>query len=188
MTYEVVQKDKDRNRVLVRFHEDGERVDSLFREVRKSLLRDVSLPGFRKGRIPRSVIDSKYGNMIRSEVGEKLRTRLIEHALDEQDWILADEAPGGETTLPSEGKPFEFEAELTLFSEVKPKGYKKLTLKKMVGDLDSAVERTLQDLRTRFASYENVERTCRDGDIVVLEEEGERQAETGKQPEKAEAR
>lgn len=169
MTYEVLERTGD-SEVRVRFREEEEAVDSLFRAMRKELLSDVSIPGFRKGRIPRDVLDRKYGNMIRSEVGDRLRSRMIEHVIDEEDWILSDKAPEGEPSLPSEGQSYEFELTLSLFPGVSPKDYRGIPLRRNVGDVDMAVDHTLQDLRTRFASYENVERPAQSGDVAVIEE------------------
>jgi trigger factor len=167
MDYEIVESDG--NRRTVRFQEPSERVDRLFRQVRGRITRDLDLPGFRPGKVPRSVVDKRFGNLIKAEVAEVVRQDLTSILLTEEDWILDDQSPVSDEELPVEGEDYTFSITYSLFDGLELEGYKNLELVEPVFDLDREVEQTLQSLRERLVSFEPVQRKAETGDLVVLE-------------------
>ena len=158
------------NKKTVHFFETKEEVDGAFKSVRKTLLKDMKMPGFRPGKIPKSIIDRKYGNLIRAEAGDLLRDRMIGASLEEYDWILDDEKPTGEVMLPSEGEDYEFDVTFSLLEDTIPKNYKGVKLEIPIVDFDKAVENTLQNIREKLVSYEESSKSAEMGDVAILSE------------------
>jgi len=167
MSYEILSSDGDKR--TIRFLCDAATVDTAFSHARARINRDLHLPGFRPGRVPRSIIDSRFGNLIHAEVAEELRERQADILLEEQDWILADRRPEGDGNLPSEGQDYAFELTFRLFETPVPKGYSGLEIRLPKFDVDQAVERTLQSIRAKMVHFEPVDRAAAAGDLVLVE-------------------
>ena len=167
MSYEILTSEGD-NR-SVRFRCEAAEVDDSFAKARSHISRELRIPGFRPGRIPRSMIDNRYGNLIHAEVAEELRERHVEKMLDEQDWLLADRRPMGDGNLPSEGQDYVFELSFSVFEPPAPRGYSDLAIRLPRFSLEEAVERTLQSIRQKMVQFEPVERAAAPGDLVLVE-------------------
>lgn len=167
MDYEIVEAND--NKRTVRFQEPADRIEKLFRQVRGKITRDLDLPGFRPGKVPRSIVDKRFGNLIKAEVAEVVRQSLTSRVLTEEDWILDDEFPESDVELPVEGEDYAFSITYSLYDGPELEGYKGLELVEPVFDLDREVEQTLQSLRERMVSFEPVERPAEEGDLVVLQ-------------------
>jgi len=165
--YEIVREDGPKR--IVRFAEPVDVTDELFRKVRREVTRDLDMPGFRPGKVPRSIIDRQYGNVIRAEVADRIRKDLTSKLLEEQDWILDDRDPEGDTGLPVEGSGYSFEMTFSLFETPVPEIPAGLTVTVPSLDIEKAVSETLDSFRERMVSFEAAERPAETGDLVVVE-------------------
>ena len=165
--YEIVKTEE--NKRTVRFTETKERISKLFNKIRKQISRDLQMPGFRRGRVPRSVIDRQYGNVIKAEVADTVRRELTSELLEKEDWILDNEDPEGKMELPSQGKPYSFEMTFSLFETPEPADTEGIAIEVPTLDLEKAVEDTIQSFREKMVNFETVERASREGDLVILE-------------------
>lgn len=167
MSYNVTTDESGRK--TVSFHMDAEGVDRLFREVRREIQKDIVVPGFRKGKIPSSILKQKFGNLILSEVAEKAHRELSDVLFEENDWILSDAEPEFKPILPAEGRDYDYEVTYTLFETPAPTGYRGISIAVPGFDEEKALEEALSEIRNRFVSFEHVERAAADGDLVVVE-------------------
>ncbi len=165
--YEVTEEDG--NRRTVRFMMAAEEVTALFARIRRDISRDVSMPGFRPGKIPPSIIEKRYGNIIVAEVADRIREDLTTEALGELDWILGDTSPEGKIDLPADGEEYGFELTFTLFETPEPVDYNGIEIPIPRIDLDKALEDTLQSFRERLVEFNPVERPADNNDLVMLE-------------------
>ena len=165
--YEVTEEDG--NRRTVRFTSTADEVTSLFTSIRRNITRDVSMPGFRPGKVPASIIEKRYGNLIVAEVADRLREDLTTEALGELDWILGDDNPEGKMELPVDGEDYSFELTFTLFETPEPGDYNGIEFSIPRVDLDKALEDTLQSFRERLVEFNPVERPAGTDDLVILE-------------------
>jgi trigger factor len=165
--YEVTGEDG--NRRTVRFKMSAEEVTALFARIRRDISRDVSMPGFRPGKIPASIIEKRYGNIIVAEVADRIREDLTTEALGELDWILGDVNPEGKIDLPADGEEYGFELTFTLFETPEPVDYSGIEIPIPRVDLDKALEDTLQSFRERLVEFNSVERPAGNDDLVILE-------------------
>jgi trigger factor len=164
--YEII--DREEGKRTVRFESPAEDVDRAFRKVRREIARDLDMPGFRPGKVPRSIIDKRFGNVITSEVAERLSSELTEMVLHEEDWILGDGRPSADGALPAEGEDYSFTVTYEVFETPKPEGYRELELVEPAFDIDSEVEKSLDSLRQRMVGFEPVDRKAAEDDMVRL--------------------
>jgi trigger factor len=165
--HEIVKSEGNERTVL--FTETAERISTLFQKIRKQISKDLDMPGFRPGKVPRSIIDRQYGNIIKAEVADTVRRELTSTLIDEEDWILDDDHSHDEVELPVEGSPYSFQINFTLFQTPEPKGTDGIEVQIPPLDADSAVEDTIQSFREKMMNFEDVDRPSMEGDLVILE-------------------
>lgn len=134
----------------------------------------ISIPGFRKGKAPRRMIEQMYGKEVFYEDAvNALIPEAYDKAMDECDEDIVS-APRVNVVQVESGKPFIFTAEVALKPEVKLGKYKGVQVEAVDAavtdaDVDSAVAKE-QDANARTVNVED--RAVKDGDITVLDFEG----------------
>ncbi|HUS66595.1 MAG TPA: trigger factor [Kofleriaceae bacterium] len=147
------------------------RMGDAFRELGKG----VQLKGFRKGKVPRSVLEKMFGKRVRAEVAgqlvrESFMTAVTEHKLEpvseprlEEDFELEN------------GKPFSFAAIVEVRGEIEVGDWKGMQLgKRPVKIEDSAVDMALAELQREQTELRPIEgrETLADNDIVAISVKG----------------
>jgi len=146
----------------------GKDLDRAYRKVAQ----EVRIPGFRKGKVPRQIIDAQIGReavlgeFLEDSVPEYYREALREHEL----------APIAEPDIDleqvEEGKPLVFSAvvEVRPRLQLEERDYKGLeVVRPSVEVTDREVGDLLDSLRDRFAELETVQRPAGKGDYVVID-------------------
>jgi len=152
--------------VEVPFDELKPNLDRAYREVS----RQVRVPGFRPGHIPRRVIDQRFGRgaIIEQAVNDAVPT-LYGKALEEHD-VFALGQPAVEITKLDDGRELAFTAEV----DVRPK-FDLPDIDGMPVTVDDAevtpdqVEESIGTLRERFASLKGADRPAAEGDFVSID-------------------
>ena len=151
--------------------------DKLEEALQKAYLKQknkISLPGFRKGKVPRNMIEKMYGPEIFFEDAANM---LIQEnygaAVDESGADIVSR-PSINVTQIEKGKPFIFTAEVAVRPEVKLGKYMGVTVTKIdttVTDeeVDEAVEKE-RDNNARTITVED--RAIENGDTAVIDFEG----------------
>ncbi|MCM1186498.1 MAG: trigger factor [Lachnoclostridium sp.] len=134
----------------------------------------ISIPGFRKGKAPRKMIEQMYGREVFYEdAANELIPEAYEKALDECTEDIVS-SPKINVTQIESGKPFIFTAEVALKPEVTLGKYKGIKVDKMdVSVTDEDVDAEIEKERDRNARIISVEdRAVKDGDMTVIDFEG----------------
>lgn len=134
----------------------------------------ISVPGFRKGKVPRQMIERMYGKEIFYEdAANALIPEAYEKALDECEEDIVS-SPSIEVVQIEAGKPFIFTAEVALKPEVKLGKYKGVKVDKTeTAVTDEEVDAEINKERENNARNINVtDRAVKDGDIATLDFEG----------------
>lgn len=166
MGYELIREEGTSK--VVRFRMDASELAKLFRQVRKEISRELEIPGFRPGRVPDSILDRKYGNLIVAEVAEKAHKQLTEGLFDQYDWVLSDEDPEFENLLPVEGEDYEYTVTYKTFQAPEPVDYRELKLTVPSFDLEKAVADTIEHIRRQFVDFTDTDSAACENDLVVL--------------------
>ena len=166
----VEETDKHKVRLTVEVEPDrvGKDLDRAYRKIAQQ----IKIPGFRKGKVPKKVIDAQIGRdavvgeFIEDSVPTYYREAIREHELapiTEPDIDLQDL---------KEGEPLVF----TAVVEVRPRltlteqDYKGVKVERpSVQVTDADVDELLDRLRDRFAELETVSRPAHAGDYVVID-------------------
>lgn len=134
----------------------------------------ISIPGFRKGKAPRKMIEQMYGKEVFYEdAANELIPEAYEKALDECEEDIVS-SPKINVTQIEAGKPFIFTAEVALKPEVTLGKYKGVKVDKMdISVTDEEVDAEIDKERDRNARIISVEdKAVKDGDMTVIDFEG----------------
>jgi len=147
----------------------AERVDSETATATRRYQKRLELPGFRKGKVPLKLIESRYGESIRSDVIGDMLPALMQEAAREAGLVPA--APPRITKLEAEpGQPLSFTAAFDIWPEVEIGKYEGLEVTKMVHEVtDEEMEEQLKELQNRQATEQPVERALETGDVLIAD-------------------
>ena len=134
----------------------------------------ISLPGFRKGKVPRQVIEKMYGpEVFYDEAANHMISEAYGKAYDECELEIASQ-PKVEIVQLEKGKPFIFTAEVAVKPEVALGEYKGLKVDKVSAEVtDEEVDAEIEKERERNARTVDVtDRAVQDKDQITLDFEG----------------
>jgi trigger factor len=131
--------------------------------------RTAKIKGFRPGKIPRQVVEKRYGGQVRQEVLSEVLQKSYAQAI-QQEKLNPAGGPRIETDQMEAGKDFRFTATFEVFPEVKLVKAEGLAVERpqvdiIEGDVDDMLER----LRQQRAGWEAVERPAAEGDQVTVD-------------------
>ena len=131
--------------------------------------RRAVLPGFRKGKAPRNVLELQFGHSMEHEVLERAVKRTYEAAVREHR-IEPVSYPQIEKIRFDKGQPLSYEATVDVRPSITPRDYFELSVPtKNVTIPEDEVEKSLEELRQRTADWSPVEREAALGDAVVVD-------------------
>lgn len=170
VTAERVEKSTVEMNIEVEADRLAKALDMAFRKLSKN----ATVPGFRKGKVPRVIFERTYGKApLYEEAMESLGTECYLEAIKETG-IEPIAQPNVEVVQLEEGKPLI----LKLRVEVKPEAelgeYTGLKLEKTEPEIsDEAVDEELKKLQTRYAKLLTLEEgAVEEGDLVTIDYEG----------------
>ena len=144
-------------------------LDQAFKKVRKN----ISVPGFRKGKVPRQIFNNVYGEeALYDDTLNSLLPAAYSKAVEESGLDIVAQ-PEIDIESLEKGKAWVIKAEVTLKPEVKLGEYKNLSIEKESAEVtDEDVEEALESRRKNLAELVLKETAAEDGDTVVIDFEG----------------
>lgn len=136
----------------------------------KEIAASVNIPGFRKGKVPASLIDQRFGRgVVLQEAINAALPDAYSAAVGESKIIpLAD--PEIDITKLEDNEVVEFTAEVDVRPEFDLPEFDGLKAEvKAIPDRDKEIDERIEVMRQRFATRADVERKAKKGDIVVLD-------------------
>ena len=144
----------------------------------KKIAQQITVPGFRRGKVPPALIDRQIGRgAVLDEAINDALPRLYGRALQENELQTLSQ-PEIDITRLDDGQSLEFTAEMDVRPEITLPSYDGLEV--VVEDVvvtDEDIEEQLQALRERFGTLVDVERPAQDGDFVSIDLEARRDGE-----------
>ncbi len=141
-------------------------VDARLRELGKQ----VTLKGFRPGRIPFSVLKQRYGAQVREEIIQQTTQRSLQQALEQESLRIASNPRLDEAPVLSEETGLEFNAIVEIYPELGPIDVAEIEIDKPdVSVTDDDVAEMMETLRKQRIKWSDVERTPADGDQSLVE-------------------
>jgi trigger factor len=153
----------------------AEDVDRYFRDTLKEYRRQAVIPGFRKGKAPMSVIESRFRGDVAEEVARNIVPESYEKALEESGLKPISEPKVGDLGAVEEGKPLTYTAEFEVLPEFELKDYLGLEIESPEFEVkDEEVDAILEEMRGGQATVSRVAeaRGLRTGDVAMIDFEG----------------
>ena len=171
MNVKNIEKESSKAKITVEIERDL--MDSGANQAYLKARKDIQLPGFRKGKAPRKLIESIYGAHVFYEDGlEEIFPQVYQFAVVEQE-LKAVGRPSLTGMDIAEGGSVPIVLETELYPEVTLGQYRGLEVEKVEPSVtDEEVEAELDRMAKNVASRETVERPAADGDTVNLDFEG----------------
>ena len=135
----------------------------------------INIPGFRKGKAPRKMIEKMYGaSVFYEDAANALIPEAYSKALDEYEGTEIVSAPSIDVVQIEAGKPFIFTAEVAVKPEVTLGQYKGVEIDKVEAtvsaeEVEAEIKRE-QEANAREISVEG--RPVQNGDLTVIDFEG----------------
>ena len=151
-----------------------EELEKAVEKVYQSQKKNISIPGFRKGKVPRAMVEKMYGaEVFYQDAANEIIPDAYEAALKEVEEEIVS-MPEVDVVQMKKGEPFIFTAEVALKPEVKLGQYKGVEVDKIdVTVSDEEVEAEIEKEREKKArTVEVTDRAVKDGDTVSLDFEG----------------
>lgn len=145
-------------------------LDKAFLELRKG----AKVPGFRPGKVPRSILEQRFGEHVREEVTRNLINQTLPKAIEEVE-IFPLGTPLLEKENIKHGRAFKYSAVMEVKPEFELPGYLNLEVEKETREItEEDVENQIAGIRKNHGSLTPLEeaRPVENDDYVVLNYEG----------------
>lgn len=164
----------EKNTAVLEISIDAETFNKEVTAVYNKKKNSITVPGFRKGKAPRHLIEQRYGASIFYEDAlEAVVPAAFEEALKESELTIVA-APEYELKSVDTENGVVFEAKVTLKPEVAIDGYKGIAITRKVAPVtDEQVDDEIKRVQTRNSRTVEIEdRPAKDGDTVNIDYEG----------------
>lgn len=142
------------------------------------------VPGFRRGKVPATIIRSKFAAELKSDVTENLVPKYFREEVEKQGLTPISQPRIVDLHL-EPGEPLRFKATFEVMPEIEVSGYKDLAPEtRDITVSDEEVNTALENIRQQHATYEVVseERDIRDGDFAQISFQGSPTGEESAEP------
>ena len=165
-------------KIVLPKEEVSKELDAGFRKIKN----EAKIKGFRRGKVPRHILEQTYGQQVRAEVAEKLVQATYFDAVEKEKLDVVAH-PEIKTPVFEEDGSFSYEAEVDTRPQFELQDYKGIEIEKeevvvTKEELDSEIEK----LRKEMAPLRSVEdRAAKESDIVIVDFDGFHEGEQMKQ-------
>jgi trigger factor len=141
------------------------------------------IPGFRKGKVPASIVRQRFAADLRSDVIEALVPKHFREEVEKQGLHPVSQ-PRVKDLEMNEGQPLRFKASFEVLPEIAVAGYQEVRAEKAdTAVSDEEVGKALNNLREQRATFTDIEGSAlADGDFAVVSFTGTPQGEENAQP------
>ncbi|KUO02375.1 trigger factor [Streptomyces caeruleatus] len=152
--------------IEVPFEELKDSLDAAYKKINQQ----VTVKGFRKGKIPARVIDQRFGRgaVLEEAVNDALPKFYTEAVNEAEIDVLGQ--PEVDITELKDGETLNFTAEVDVRPTIEIPDYSGIEVEvDAVEVTEEDIEKSVEQLRERFASTSPVERAAEDGDVVTID-------------------
>ena len=165
---------QDGNMAMLTIERSAEELDKAIEKAYHKIKNQISIPGFRKGKVPQKMVEKTYGvEIFFEDAANFLINDSYKEEIDGCELEIVSQ-PDINVTQIEKGKPFIYEAYVAIKPEVTLGQYKGLEYYKSdvsvsEEDIDKELERT-REMNSRRVPVED--RAAKEGDIVNIDFEG----------------
>jgi trigger factor len=149
---------------------------SAIHETREEVINDfekaAKVPGFRKGKVPRQIVLSRYSSDIKNETINTILSRSMKQILKEEEFNPISDPVITEMGDLALDEDFSYKAEFDVMPEIPLGEYKEVASEKYVFTVgEELVNRELEELRERFSTLTSIDEKAKVGDYIVIDYE-----------------
>ena len=164
----------EHNTVELMINVSEEQFQDALNKAYKKKVKSIALPGFRKGKAPKAMIEKMYGKeFFYDDAINMVYPSAYEAAVAEANIEPVDRANVSDLTV-EQGKGFSFKATVTVKPDVTVKNYKGIKAEKNIESIMAAdVKAEMERMRERNARMTTIDsRAAKNGDTAVIDFEG----------------
>ncbi|MFA5689065.1 MAG: trigger factor [Kiritimatiellales bacterium] len=156
-------------RELLKITVPAERVAAERAELLNWYAKGAAVPGFRKGRAPKALVERRYAKEIAEDLKDRAIPKFYHEALEQENIKVVAVVDASEPKL-EEGRPLEFEVTIDVPPEFKLPKYQGIPLKAESTDVtERQVNEMLESIRRQHATFEDITgRAADQGDMVQV--------------------
>jgi trigger factor len=162
------------SRVTLKIELTPEEVEAALNRTYKQLVQRVNIPGFRKGKAPRSVLERMIGpEVFLHEATDEAVRWGYRKAVEAESLTPIDQAEidvsGDDHAHIHPGEPFAFEATVAVKPQVELPDYHTIRVERQTPEVtEEDVQNLVDELRERVATLEPVTRPAQVGDVITM--------------------
>lgn len=170
-------EDQSTVKKIIHIEITGEDVTAELDKAYKDLGKSASIKGFRKGKIPRKVLETRFSKDVKADIISRIIQNSYSEAIKEKSLVDIVGPPSVIETLPEleEGKPFNFSINVEVKPVLPDIEFKGIELKKnMYKPSDEEIDAQLQMIRQTMSTKQTVteERPVKASDFVLIDYQG----------------
>lgn len=164
---------KEGNQGLLTVTVPTEEVNKGLDKAFKKVVKEINIPGFRKGKMPRPLFEQRFGvESLYQDALDFILPEAYGNAVEEAE-INPVDRPEIDVTQMEKGKELIFEATVTVEPEVELGDYKGLTIEKQDREVtDEEFDKALEDAVSRQAELTVKDGEIAEGDVVNINFDG----------------
>lgn len=148
---------------------EPDEVDRHLDRVSAEYQRRAQLPGFRKGRVPRTLLEAKFGAGIQEEAVEAAVGEAYAKAIEEHQLVPVSSPRVADLSY-KKGEPLAFRVTVEVRPTVEVTDYRGLEAKRRVREVpETEIEKALEQIRQETAVLTDLDRPATASDTVVVD-------------------
>jgi len=176
---EVTKNQLEDNKVELKIEMEKEKVDEALKQAYKKVVKDVDISGFRKGKVPRKVLEARFGKeVLHKDALDILIPQGYSKALKETEIEPIDQ-PDITDFYIQEGDTANFTAEVEVKPEVELGEYNDLGIEKEDNEVtEEEIDREIDSARDKHSQLVSSDKeVVEDNDFVIIDFEGKKDGE-----------
>jgi len=156
-------------KIVLPKEEVNKELDAGFQKVKKN----ANIKGFRRGKVPRHILEKTYGQQVKAEVAEKLVQATYFDAIEKEKLDVVAHPEIKAPVFEDDGS-FSYEAEVDTRPQFELNEYKGLEIEKQeISVTDEEIDSEVERLRKEIAPLRNIEdRAAQMSDIAIVDFDG----------------
>lgn len=147
----------------------AERIDSEVANRLRNLSRTARIKGFRPGKVPLKVIESRYGPMVRQEVVNEVTRDTFFEAINQENLQIAG-MPRFKPRSVEAGQNLEYEALFEVMAQIELASLDQVEIVRPVAEItDPDVDNMLETLRNQRGEWREIEQPAGEGHQVIAD-------------------
>lgn len=168
----IEKENLEKNEVRLTFELEQDQVDKALEKAYRKLVKDVQIPGFRKGKVPRHILEARFGEeAFHQDALDELYPQALAKAFQEGVIKEVLDQPKLESYHLKRGEKGTLQIILEVKPEVELGEYTGLDIEKISAEVDEEiVEEQIDLFRKEQATLQETDRdTVEDGDFVLID-------------------